>query len=231
MRSSKSMIAGAASHIAFTGGWLARKSPPNMVSSRCCQVVSPSPLRFLAALIPPCAQTECERLTGTMENKSTCPPASAILITAARPARPPPTTMILGAAMKTFHHRGHEGSRRRTGLMAPLALVFLRVLCGSLLVRALHGLLCRQIGRSILPLRAEERGQRRHPNRDQRDGENGAHHAHRLARPLAYSDSPLGAEQVQTITKMPRCGGDADHVKRDRPGALQFQLYLAERSL
>src|SRR5262244_920596 len=67
-----------------------------MVSSKCCQVESPSPFRFLAALIPPCAHTECDRLTGTMENKSTCPPISAILMTAARPASPPPTTMIFG---------------------------------------------------------------------------------------------------------------------------------------
>src|SRR5271163_4044940 len=69
-----------------------------MVSSKCAQVESPSPLRFLAALMPPCAQTEWERLTGTIENKSTLPPASAILMTAASPARPPPTTMILGVA-------------------------------------------------------------------------------------------------------------------------------------
>src|SRR5215471_11614771 len=69
-----------------------------MVSSKCCQVESPSPLRFLAALMPPCAQTECERFTGTIENRSTFPPISAILITAARPARPPPTTIIFGAA-------------------------------------------------------------------------------------------------------------------------------------
>jgi hypothetical protein len=62
------------------------------------EVVSPSPLRFLAALMPPWAQTECERLTGTMEKRSTVPPASAILMTAASPARPPPTTMILGVA-------------------------------------------------------------------------------------------------------------------------------------
>src|SRR2546425_6165748 len=46
--------------------------------------------------MPPCAQTECERLTGTMENKSTWPPISAILITAASPASPPPTTTIFG---------------------------------------------------------------------------------------------------------------------------------------
>src|SRR5580698_4446713 len=72
-----------------------------MVSSKCWAVVSPSPLRFLAALMPPCAQTECERLTGTIENRSTVPPASAILMTAASPASPPPTTMIFGAAIES----------------------------------------------------------------------------------------------------------------------------------
>src|SRR6266566_4071838 len=69
-----------------------------MVSSKCCQVESPSPLRFLAALMPPCAHTEWERFTGTIENRSTSPPISAILMTAARPAKPPPTTIILGVA-------------------------------------------------------------------------------------------------------------------------------------
>src|SRR4051794_7007683 len=75
-----------------------------MVSSKCCAVVSPSPLRFLAALMPPCAHTECERFTGTIEKRSTLPPASAILITAASPASPPPTTMILGfvAMIRTY---------------------------------------------------------------------------------------------------------------------------------
>src|SRR5271156_2977850 len=69
-----------------------------MVSSKCLKTSSPSPLRFLAALMPPWAQTEWERLTGTMEKRSTLPPASAILMTAERPARPPPTTMTLGVA-------------------------------------------------------------------------------------------------------------------------------------
>src|SRR6201988_5297995 len=49
--------------------------------------------------MPPCAHTECERFTGTIENRSHSPPISAILMTAASPASPPPTTMILGAAM------------------------------------------------------------------------------------------------------------------------------------
>src|SRR5208283_3516160 len=70
-----------------------------MVSSKWIQVESPSPFRFLAALMPPCAHTECERFTGTIENRSTSPPISAILMTADKPARPPPTTIIFGAAM------------------------------------------------------------------------------------------------------------------------------------
>src|SRR5208282_3619822 len=67
-----------------------------MGSSKWIQVESPSPFRFLAALMPPCAQTECERFTGTIENRSTSPPISAILITADRPASPPPITIIFG---------------------------------------------------------------------------------------------------------------------------------------
>src|SRR5581483_2753421 len=43
--------------------------------------------------MPPCAQTECERLTGTIENKSTPTPSSASLIAQASPASPPPTTI------------------------------------------------------------------------------------------------------------------------------------------
>src|SRR4030095_5407350 len=85
------MIAGAISHMAFAGGWLARKSPPYTVSSKCSQVESPSPLVLTAPLMPPCAQTECERLTGTTEKRSTECPASAIFIAAASPASPPPT--------------------------------------------------------------------------------------------------------------------------------------------
>src|ERR1043165_9307631 len=66
-----------------------------MVSSKCSQVESPSPFVFTAPLMPPCAQTECERFTGTTEKSSTSCPASAIFIAAASPARPPPTIAIL----------------------------------------------------------------------------------------------------------------------------------------
>ena len=50
--------------------------------------------------MPPCAQTECERFTGTMENKSTCAPCSAALIVDIRPASPPPTTIIFFSAIE-----------------------------------------------------------------------------------------------------------------------------------
>src|ERR1700704_6358310 len=77
-----------------------------MVSSKCFQVESPSPFRFLAALMPPCAQTECERFTGTTENRSTSPPISAILMTAAKPASPPPTTITFGVAAMFYESYG-----------------------------------------------------------------------------------------------------------------------------
>src|ERR1700722_10216418 len=54
---------------------------------------SPSPLELIAALIPPCAQTECERLTFVTEISLTLQPCSASFMAAERPARPPPTTI------------------------------------------------------------------------------------------------------------------------------------------
>src|SRR5271157_5956808 len=96
-----------------------------MVSSKCCQVESPSPFRFLAALMPPWAQTEWERFTGTIENRSTSPPISAILITAARPARPPPTTIIFGAAIiYESDLQDLNPSGPKPGLLLPLCGTF-----------------------------------------------------------------------------------------------------------
>src|SRR5215469_3071785 len=46
--------------------------------------------------MPPCAHTECDRLTGTIENSSTGTPDSATRIVAIRPASPPPTTITFG---------------------------------------------------------------------------------------------------------------------------------------
>src|SRR5882757_7057891 len=56
----------------------------------------------LQALMPPCAQTECDRLTGTIEKRSTVTPSSASLIVAASPANPPPTTITRFFAAAIF---------------------------------------------------------------------------------------------------------------------------------
>src|SRR6059058_76433 len=90
----------------LTGGWWARKSPPRQVSKKWISGESSSPFTFTAPLMPPCAHTECDRFTGTIENRSTGMPASASLIVAMRPARPPPTTATRGAMSATSHDHG-----------------------------------------------------------------------------------------------------------------------------
>src|SRR6185503_15712100 len=82
-----------------------------MVSSKCSQVESPSPLVLTAPLMPPCAQTECERFTGTTEKRSTACPPSAILIAAARPARPPPTIAILVPLLAILEESSQQSAR------------------------------------------------------------------------------------------------------------------------
>src|SRR5260370_16244663 len=69
-----------------------------MVSSRWTCGESPSPFVLTLALMPPCAHTEWERLTGTSEKRLTGTPSSQSLITVIRPASPPPTTMTRRAA-------------------------------------------------------------------------------------------------------------------------------------
>src|SRR5690349_1642141 len=72
--------------------------------------------------MPPWAQTECERFTGTMESTSTWCPASASLIVVISPARPPPTTVNrAAAAMHRLLHCQEPGGRRpaRIGKCAP----------------------------------------------------------------------------------------------------------------
>src|SRR5581483_8965012 len=103
----------------LTSGWCARKSPPLTESTKWISGESPSPLVLTAPLMPPCAHTECERRQGTNENTSTSWPASAILMTVIRPARPPPTTMNRGfSALAIFPlllPLGHLGERQQRG--------------------------------------------------------------------------------------------------------------------
>src|SRR6185295_13799357 len=83
----------------FTEVCSARKSPPRSVSLTWMSGLSPSPLVFTAPLMPPCAHTEWDRFTGTMESRSTCCPASASLMAVISPARPPPTTVNRASAI------------------------------------------------------------------------------------------------------------------------------------
>src|ERR1051325_11605165 len=201
MRSSKSIIPGAASHISFTGGWLARKSPPYTVSSKCFQVESPSPFKFLAALMPPWAHTECERFTGTIENRSTCPPISAILMTALNPASPPPTTMIRGAAI----------------LMRPL----------SVQRRVPHRNVA-SVARDVLKSGVEgvETGNSHH-RQDHKICQ--AQTQQSLACLISNDNPPLRAEQPNSVCEVPRCCDQPDHVKCHQPGIVHFGRDFSER--
>jgi len=71
MRSSRSMMAGAASHMALTGVWVGEEVAAvdgvRRSASRLCR----PRLEVLSGVDAPWAQTEWERLTGTMENRST----------------------------------------------------------------------------------------------------------------------------------------------------------------
>src|SRR5437879_9556821 len=146
-----------------------------MVSSKCCHVESPSPFRFLAALMPPCAHTECERFTGTIENRSTFAPISAILMTAESPARPPPITIIFGAA----------------------AIVPLSVFCDLLVI---HHRGPRFVG--LLRPRPE-RGKARQSRPGQNKEECQTHDQKPLSRPFPGNDAPLRREQPDAVCEMP----------------------------
>src|SRR5215469_7854465 len=200
MRSSRSMMPGAISHMTFTGRWLARKSPPYTVSSKCCQVESPSPFRFLAALMPPCAQTECERFTGTIENRSTCPPISAILMTAASPASPPPTTMIFGAAAISVHPP--------SGNNCP----------------GIHNV---STGSGLLETRAEC-VQASESDDAHKEEECEANPKQPLLCFFAGNNAPLRREEPDSVGKVPGCGNQSKDVENEQEGGMDFGLYLPE---
>src|SRR4029453_3888824 len=177
-----------------------------MVSSKCCQVESPSPFRFFAALIPPCAQTECERFTGTIENRSTLPPISAILITAARPARPPPITIIFGfdaislrflllfeqARFCLFHDAGAYGIDRLFGKAGAHRIQGCETDCAH----------------------EQEKGQ--------------AHSKKSGAGGFSGDDAPLGEEEPDAVGEVPRSGDQADHVEDEQRRVIELLLYFAE---
>src|SRR6266852_9651223 len=180
-----------------------------MVSSKCCQVESPSPFSFLAALMPPCAHTECERLTGTMEKRSTVPPISAIFITAERPARPPPTTIILGAVIV-------------------LLFEFLMLRRES---KALphHDGVC-WTNDSICGLQGpiEERAHRDHAHDHEQCSNREADIGEAPARLVARRNAQLSGKEPQSVSEVPRRTNNAYHIKRNRPRMLKFALHFAK---
>src|SRR5436190_14340609 len=78
--------------------------------------------------MPPCAQTECERLTGTMEKRSTGIPDSAARMVAMSPARPPPTIMIFGCLIWVCN-RKQRGDRKSTRLNSSHTVISYAVFC------------------------------------------------------------------------------------------------------
>src|SRR6202035_2049532 len=173
-------------------------------SSKCCQVESPSPLRFLAALMPPCAHTECERFTGTMEKRSTLAPISAILMTAESPARPPPMTIILGAAISLYRLSVRSGC---------VAVIY---------DCAAHGRLLRARPK------CGKAGQSR-PGQDKEEGQ--AHNQKALPRSFSGNDAPLRREQPDAVSKVPRRRDQAGNIKQEQRSLKHFRLHLAERSV
>ena len=184
--------------MSFTGGWLARKSPPYTVSSKCCQVESPSPFRFLAALMPPCAHTECERFTGTMENKSTWPPISAILMTAESPASPPPITIIFGCDAMSFGFPISAKYFRRVIVPANESCVPLSGPIGCSGVMGNERMVSAPTRMNVAPI-TKQTYLKPAPCR------------------LAGGDPPLGREQPQSIGEVPAMRKNPDRVKNDHP--------------
>src|SRR5215469_957465 len=151
--------------------------------------------------MPPWAHTEWERLTGTMENRSTCPPISAILITAASPASPPPTTIILGAAM----------------LARPL---FLDIYMDG--VRNVAVL--REVQEPIA------KGVQARESDDRQEHEKGqAQPKQSLLCFVSGNDAPLRTKEPYSIRKVPGGRDKSDDVERHQPRILYFASDLRKR--
>src|SRR5258708_5822024 len=204
-----------------------------MVSAKCLKTSSPSPLRFLAALMPPWAQTECERLTGTMEKRSTLPPASAILMTAARPARPPPTTMILGVAAAISYLGGlgqkknakyAKVAQRSRGLLRPDGTGWWNCGCGQGDAGGLSGhYVFGGVGVFI------DDG----PDADEAHEAEGcaaeaADVAEALAGLFAGGDAPLGGEEPDAVGEVPGGSDHGDDVDGEHPGVGELDLNFGE---
>src|ERR1700732_2945661 len=112
-----------------------------------------------------------------MEKRSTVPPISAIFITAERPARPPPTTITLGAAIILLLNsscRGVEALAHRDGV------------CWT------NDRICGLQGPS------QERAHRDHAHDDEQCSNREADIGEEPARLVARRDAPLGSKHPQS---------------------------------
>src|SRR6187402_71929 len=169
--------------------------------------------------MPPCAQTECERFTGTIENRSTLPPASAILITDDKPASPPPTTIILGTA----------------AIVYSLTQVLLLLCQWWLLLRIVLDWHRRRYDARLLRGHHVFKGNRRrihdgddapktcrakHCSRDSADP------AKLLPRAIARRDAPLRCKEPDAVGKVPARYDHADHINRNHKRIRKLILHL-----
>src|SRR5262245_15025208 len=196
----------------FTGGWWGRKSPPRQVSVKWSSGESFSPFTFTAPLMPPCAHTECERLTGTIENRSTATPASASLSVAMSPASPPPTTATRGGAISASPR---APSARPPRPSAPASAHHDGV------VRLGVWLL-----QEVEPEPAEPEQRRQAQRREARRHQQ-AHAGGRALRPAAGHDPPEDREPEQAVPEVVAGGQNAQHVERQHRRVLQVLVHVA----
>src|SRR5580698_3761115 len=138
-----------------------------------------------------------------MEKRSTVPPASAILMTAASPARPPPTTMIFGVAIASFQE---ELSAFSYQIKTPL-----EVRDGGV---GVHG--------------ADERPDAGDSHAGEQDAEGETDPGKTAARGFSGDDAPLGGEEPDAIGEVPADGDHCDGVDGGDPGIGEFVLHFVE---
>src|ERR1700693_2251838 len=154
--------------------------------------------------MPPWAHTECDRFTGTIENKSTCAPISAILMTADNPASPPPITIILGTA----------------------GIVALSAFCNLLVIHRRRTRFNHRLLRTRPECRETSQSRGSH-DEEQRE----AHSQKPLSRLFTGDDAPLRREQPYAIAEVPRGRDETQHIEEEQRRLKYFPLHFAERCI
>src|SRR5579859_6275021 len=145
-----------------------------------------------------------------MENRSTSPPISAILITADSPASPPPITMILGVAI-LLH---------RPSVAGGLCARFLRGMNRGMN----HGAVLIVVRQRARP----ERIQTRKPRRAQHQEKRQAHAQQPLLRLVARHNPPFRREQPDPIREVPRSRHQSHYIEQEQSRVHYLMLDLRE---